>query len=113
VGIYGRNDNFVATARFDDGSVATLTYTALGTPAHSKERIDIYVDGKVIQMDDYKRLSVDGARHSGLTTKTMQKGHDSELAAFAGAIKTGGVWPIPLWQQVQATEMAFAVESQL
>jgi hypothetical protein len=24
---------------------------------------------------------------------------------------SGGAWPIPLWQQIQATEIAFAVEN--
>jgi hypothetical protein len=26
-------------------------------------------------------------------------------------LTSGGAWPIPLWQQIQATEIAFAVEN--
>ena len=33
-----------------------------------------------------------------------------ELSAFAQAINIGSEWPIPLWQQLQAMEIAFAVE---
>ena len=29
---------------------------------------------------------------------------------FISAIKDGDVWPIPLWQQVQATKIALVVE---
>jgi hypothetical protein len=31
----------------------------------------------------------------------------------AAAIRTGGEWPIPLWQQVQATDIALRVETYL
>lgn len=110
-GHYGRNDNFVATLVFNDGSVATLTYTALGGPGHSKERIDLYVDGKVLSVDDYRRFEAVGAPGlEGFETKRMEKGHREELVAFARAIQQGGEWPIPLWQQVQATQVALDVE---
>jgi hypothetical protein len=45
-----------------------------------------------------------------LSTARQEKGHSEELAALLAAIKTGGPWPIPLWQQLQATEVALAVE---
>lgn len=113
-GHYGRNDNFVATLAFADGSVATLTYTALGGSGHSKERIDLYVDGKVLSVDDYRRLEAIGAPGlKGFETKRMEKGHREELLAFARAIQQGGEWPIPLWQQLQATQVALDVEMRL
>jgi predicted dehydrogenase len=112
-GHYGAGDNFVATLRFEDGSVATLTYTALGASAHPKERMDLFVDGKVLVLDDYRRLDVAGAGAKGLATATTEKGQRQELEAFADAVREGGEWPIPLWQQVQASEIALAVEEQL
>jgi len=42
-----KNDNFVATFRFKDGSVCTLTYTALGSKSYPKERMDVFADGLV------------------------------------------------------------------
>lgn len=112
-GHYSPRDNFVATITFEDGSVATLTYTALGAGDHPKEQLEIFVDGKVLVLDDYVRLAVRGARVKGIETKTVHKGQKEELEAFAQAIKEGGDWPIPLWQQVQATEIALLVEEKL
>jgi predicted dehydrogenase/threonine dehydrogenase-like Zn-dependent dehydrogenase len=109
-GHYGRNDNFVATMTFEDGSLATLTYTALGAKGYPKEQLHVFVDGKVLVLDDYKRLEVFGARTKGLETRAQDKGHLDELRAFAHAIRAGGEWPIPLWQQVQATEIGLRVE---
>lgn len=112
-GYYSARDNFVATLRFEDGSVASLTYTALGSAEHPKERMEVYVDGKVIVLDDYKRLSIAGAKFKPLETPSADKGHKEELAEFARVIQQGGEWPIPLWQQLQATTIALRVEDQL
>lgn len=112
-GYYSHSDNFVATMTFEDGSVATLTYTALGAKGYPKEKMELYCDGKVIVLDDYKSLSVAGAKVSGIETKALDKGQIEELEAFAQAIQKGGEWPIPLWQQIQATEIALRVEKAL
>jgi predicted dehydrogenase/threonine dehydrogenase-like Zn-dependent dehydrogenase len=107
---YSRHDNFVATMHFEDGSVATLTYTALGSNKYPKEQMEVYVDGKVLVMNDYKSLTIIGAATKGIQSKTMDKGQKQELEMFAQAIKQGGEWAIPLWQQVQAMEIAFEVD---
>jgi len=108
---YSRHDNFVATMHFEDGSVATLTYTALGCNKYPKEQMEVYVDGKVLVMNDYKSLNIVGTVTKGIQSKTMDKGQKQELEMFAKAIKQGEEWAIPLWQQVQAMEIAFVVDS--
>ncbi len=110
---YRRGDNFTTTMTFADGSVATLTYTALGSKDHAKERLDIFVDGKVIVLDDYKSLTLSGASGRPLRTRVPEKGQKEELEAFARAIRDGSGSPIPLWEQEQATRIALEVESAL
>jgi predicted dehydrogenase/threonine dehydrogenase-like Zn-dependent dehydrogenase len=110
---YSKADNFVATFGFDDGSIATLAYTALGAKEHPKEQLEVFCDGKVLTLDDYTSLQVAGARAKGVSSKLPDKGQKEEIIAFADAIQKGAAWPIPWWQQVQATEMAFAVEERL
>ena len=109
-GFYAASDNFAATLSFDDGSVATLTYTALGSTEHPKERLEIFVDGTVISLDDYRSLEVAGAKHKRLESRAADKGQKEELFAFAQAISGQGDWPIPLWQQVQATRIGLEVK---
>jgi predicted dehydrogenase len=43
-GYYSPRDNFVTLITFEDGSVATLTYTALGASSYPKERMEIFVE---------------------------------------------------------------------
>jgi predicted dehydrogenase len=110
---YRRQDNFIVTVTFEDGSLGTLTYTALGTSEYPKERLEVFVDGKVLFLDDYKRLTITGASAKGVETAIAEKGQKQELESLGRAIQQGGEWPIPLWQQVQATEISFQVEAQI
>lgn len=112
-GSYVRNDNFTATFTFQDGSVATLVYTALGSSDYPKEQMEVFCDGKVYVLDDYKALRVEGSSAAGVESKLVDKGQAAEITAFASAVRDGGVWPIPLWQQEQAMAMAFDVEEAL
>jgi len=109
---YGRNDNFIATVSFADGSVASLTYTALGNKGLPKETAELFVDGKIASLDDFKSLTVHGAQGLSLKTGHQDKGLRNELERFAHGIRSG-IWPIPLWQQIQVSELTFAVEDMI
>jgi predicted dehydrogenase/threonine dehydrogenase-like Zn-dependent dehydrogenase len=105
------NDNFVAIVTYADGSVCTLTYTALGHRDHPKERMEIFADGHVLALEDYKALT--STSGSGWRGKTQEKGHLQELERLATAIRNGGPWPIPLEEQIRAMRIAFSVEEQI
>jgi predicted dehydrogenase/threonine dehydrogenase-like Zn-dependent dehydrogenase len=111
-GQYGRNDNFVATLGFANGSVATLTYTALGAREYPKETAELFVDGKLAALEDYKRMTIHGVQGRSLQTAIQEKGLKEELAAFGQAIRTGS-WPIPWWQQLQTSRVALRIEEML
>lgn len=108
-----RDDNFVATMEFEDGSVCTLTYTALGSKAYPKEQMEVYCDAKVLFLDDYKKLTVSGGNGRGWSGTTMQKGQYEELVAFAAALSDGSSWPISLEDQCAVTRLSFEVQRQL
>lgn len=110
---YSCRDNFVATMHFADGTVANLIYTALGHKQYPKEQMEIFCDGMVITLNDYKSLAVIGKKAKSLEFTVSNKGQLEELSAFTQAIQQGGNWPIPWWQQIQATEISFQVEQQL
>jgi predicted dehydrogenase len=110
---FARNDNFSATIEYADGSVCTLLYTALGSRDHPKERLEVYADGRVLVLDDYKSVSVTGGKERGWRSPTQQKGHLQELEALAACLHEGAPWPIPLADQLAAMRTAFAVEDQL
>jgi len=108
-----RNDNFAAAIRFADGSLASLTYTALGSRERPKERFEIFSDGRILEIDDYRRFAAYGCKARTIDLSAPDKGHRAEILAFADAIRDGGPWPIPLWQQLQASRIALDVEERL
>jgi predicted dehydrogenase/threonine dehydrogenase-like Zn-dependent dehydrogenase len=108
-----RNDNFVATVSYTDGSVCTLTYTALGHKTYPKERMDVFADGKVLTLDDYKSLEVAGASGAGWRSHVQNKGQLEELEALANCLRQGAAWPISLEEQLDTTRLSFEVERRL
>ena len=110
---YSSRDNFTATVTFEDGSIASLTYTALGNNRFPKETMEVFFDGNVIHLSDYRKMVYYGRRDKTIKSSVPDKGHREELTAFAESILETGNWPIPLWQQVQAMTIAFEVEEQL
>src|SRR5664280_509495 len=81
----GGNDLALAL-RFDDGSLATITYASGGHSSTAKERIEILGGGHTLVIDDFRSLTVDGA---DAWSGSQDKGHNALVAAFAGAVNQG------------------------
>lgn len=107
-----RNENFSVSITFSDGSLANLLYSSLGSSSWPKEGMEIYCDGQVYKLDDYRSATGSGEDRP-LWKGQQDKGHKQELEALATALRSGKAWPIPLWQQLQATEISFEVERQI
>lgn len=110
---WARNDNFVAAIKYESGSVCSLTYTAQGSKEYPKERMEIFADGKVIVMDDYKSVEVYGSKQKGWSSRSVQKGQLEELRALADTLRRGKPWPISLQEQLSVSRISFDVESRI
>ncbi|WP_028880706.1 bi-domain-containing oxidoreductase [Terasakiella pusilla] len=108
-GMLAKNDNFVATIRFKNGDIAKLTYTALGNSSWPKEQMNVYCDQEVYFLDDYNKV-IGGKEQEELWSGSSDKGHKAEIAALYEALSGKADWPIPMWQQLQVSNIAFAVE---
>jgi predicted dehydrogenase len=110
---YSPEDNAVITITYQDGSVGTLTYTALGHSSYPKEMCHMYFDGKIIVIRNYESIQGFGVKTKSLTSKSPDKGHLEELAAFAEYVKGEAPPPIPLEHMIQAAETSFRVSDGL
>ena len=106
-------ENFVATVRYRDGSVCTLLYTALGSRDFPKEAMEVYADGTVLVLDDYRSLEVYGLKSAGLRTTLQDKGHRVELEAFHRLVTGQGDAPMTLQEMIEVTELSFKVRDQV
>jgi len=110
---YRSDDNFVASVTYSDGSVCTLTYTALGAKSFPKERMDVFCDGMVLSLDDYRELRVEGRNGAGWSARGAQKGQLEELQALARSLQGSAPWPISLEDQLAVTRLSFIVDEKL
>ncbi|QWE29000.1 bi-domain-containing oxidoreductase [Polynucleobacter sp. AM-7D1] len=106
---YQRNDNFIATLKFADGSLANLIYTAMGHPGLPKEQAEIYCDGKVAVLSDYRSFNTYGGKDFSFKTPLQEKGLKEELIAFADAID-GGISLSDICIQIESAEIALNIE---
>jgi predicted dehydrogenase len=110
---FGKNENFSVHLRFKDGSLCNLTYTSLGSTTYPKEICHLFFDQTVFYLNNYTSLDVFGPIDDHFETNFQDKGHFEEMKCFFKAIRGETDWPIPLWQQIQATEIALKVEDQI
>lgn len=77
------------TLGFEDGSLGTLNYCTVGNRNYPKERVEIFVDGKVAVLDNFKTLEGFGFSTFKKTRLWFQdKGHENCIGEFINAIKT-------------------------
>jgi len=67
-------NNVITSIRYEDGSVASMIYATIGNESFPKERIEIFVDGGVVTIDDFKELIVAGMVGKGKKLKRIEKG---------------------------------------
>lgn len=108
-----RDDKMSILLGFADGSAGTVHYFSNGSKSYPKETLDIFGDGRVIRMENFRLTRGYGFRgFRSFRTWRQDKGHRAEVAAFISAVASGGPPVIPFDEIINATRASFAaVES--
>jgi predicted dehydrogenase len=84
--IYDR-DNLSITFKYNDGSIANLFYSTQGNKSFNKEYLEVYAEGKIAQIRDFKEMKLIGfGKEKGGMLKIEDKGHFNQFANFFNAI---------------------------
>lgn len=97
-------EDVIASFEYQDGSTATLVYTASGSSEVGKEWIEVHCDGHTYRVDDFRRLEVDG-KTVGPVLNAPDKGHAAALARFAELVQGKAAAPVSL-ESLEATTRA-------
>lgn len=97
-------DNLAIALRFENGSLASIVYTAKGTPEAGKERVEVFAGGGAGVIDDFRRADVWGPEHRRWKGR-QDKGHRAEVGAFLETLRSGASSPIPLGE-LETTTLA-------
>ena len=110
----GEVENLHITVTFADGSIGNITYTANGDPSLPREHVEIFGDGKVIVIDNFKKFSlVSGGKIKKAALRNPDMGHSSEVTAMINALASGDPSPIPFADIVAATMATFCINDSI
>jgi len=101
-------DNVSIMLKFEDGSVGTIVYTALGDSSFPKERIEAFGNNSVAVIDDFRK-GFFFKKGQKTKFKGNGKGHREELEAFVAALQNGSKMPISFEEMVLATLVTYKV----
>jgi predicted dehydrogenase len=98
------------TLSFADGSLGTIHYLTGGHASFPKERVEAFAGGRVLQLDNFRRLRAYGwPRFKSQRLWRQDKGQNACAAAFVRAVKAGDVSPIPLEEILEVSRATIAV----
>lgn len=107
-------DSFSLTLEFEDGSLGTLHYFANGSKAFPKERLEVFAAGRVLQLDNFRRLVGFGwPGFKALKLWSQDKGQNDCARAFVEALRNGGASPIPLDELLEVGRVCIEIEESL
>jgi predicted dehydrogenase len=106
-----RDDNFAATITYEDGTLASLVYTALGPKSGlPKEHITVFCDGDAFIVDDFRKLTRASDGSVLWQSGEPDKGHFEELSRFGDAIAAAQPSPIPFEELIETSAVALTVD---
>jgi predicted dehydrogenase len=113
-GIPIAEDKASITLRFDDGSMATIHYLANGHKSFPKERLEVFTGGRILQLDNYRKLRGFGWRNfKKLNLWRQNKGQNACVNAFVRAVTQQGPAPIPFDELMEVSRTAIRIAEAL
>jgi len=95
---------------FANGALGTIHYLANGDRSFPKERIEVFAGGRVLQLDNFRKLQ--GFGWPGFKSRSQwgqDKGHAAGAAAFVAALREGGPAPISWVEIAEAHRTLFTL----
>jgi len=108
------DDKAILSLTFEDGSIGTIHYLANGGKSFPKERIEVFCDNSVLQLDNFRKLT--GYGWKGFKKQNLwsqDKGQDKCAAAFIDSVKSGGESPIPINEIFEVARISVDIAEKL
>jgi len=89
-------DKALISLTFEDGSMGSIHYFANGGKSFPKERIEVFCDDGVLQLDNFRKLRGFGWKgFNKMSLWSQDKGQENCVDAFMESVKEGRESPIP------------------
>ena len=108
------DDSTAISISFADGSVGSILYAAAGDPSIAKERIEVFGDGSVAVINDFKTGEfTHGQKAAKLGGGSQDKGHASGIATFLDVVRGKCPAPFTLESLTATTAATFAINESI
>ena len=106
----GGPEEVQVSLRYDDGSLATITYLTDAHRRFPKETFEASSSGRTARLDNFKRATVWSGAHARIRRRlgSTDKGQRAEIKAFLESVRTGGPMPISLDSLTATTRATLA-----
>lgn len=112
-GVKDCHDTASITILFENGSMATVHYFANGHQSFQKERVEIFQSGKILVLDNFRRLTGFGVKSLNSRTFKQNKGAQECCDAFISSIENGEPCPIPYHEVMEISHLVIDAWSQI
>jgi predicted dehydrogenase len=103
-------DSVSISLKFEDGSLGVVHYLANGSKAFPKERLEVFAAGRVLQLDNFRKLHGFGwPGFNKMNLWRQDKGQKACAAAFVEAVVRGGPQPIPFDEIMEVARVSIEV----
>ena len=98
---------------FLDGSIGTIHYLANGPKSFPKERLEIFSAGKVLQLDNFRKLTGFGwSNFNKMNLWKQNKGHGDCIKTFIDSLVRNNVSPININEIFEVSEISIKLANQ-
>lgn len=106
-------DNASILLKFENGSHGAINYFSNGNKAYAKERVEVYDSGKILILDNFRKLTGYGySNFSSLKTR-LDKGHFNQFSKLVDHLELGKEPIIPFQEIYNSTRASFAAVKSL
>lgn len=98
---------------FQDGSIGTIHYFSNGSKSLSKERLEVFSRGGILQLDNYKKLiGFDWPGFNKMNLWQQNKGQKVCAKAFIDSVSKGYKSPIPIEEIFEVSKISIELANQ-
>ncbi len=106
-------DTISIQLEFADGSIGTIHYFSNGSKSYPKERLEVFTSGKILQLDNYKKLNGYGwSKFKKMNLWQQNKGQYECAEAFVNAVSKQMSSPIPLDEIFEVAKVSIELINQ-
>jgi predicted dehydrogenase/threonine dehydrogenase-like Zn-dependent dehydrogenase len=109
-----QEENLAITLSFQDGSLASIVYAAVGDRAFPRERVELFWDESVCLIDNFKSMTFTRrGKGSRMKKWNVDRGHHGEMKTFFDALQEGSPMAVPFRDYVYTTLATFCIQESI